>query len=332
MADAFRYDGGTVQPGETDHFRFQVSETYLGDPIRVPVSIINGEEAGPTAFLSAAVHGDELNGIQVVRELSTAVSPADIEGTLVCLPVINVYGFLVQQRYLPVYDRDMNRAFPGSDDSTSAKRIAQSVYDNFIDPADFGLDFHTSTRGRTNMFQVRADTDDDGCDRLARAFGTNVIIDNEGPDGSLRTAATESGTPTITVEMGEAQRFQRDLIDRAIDGVESVLAHRGMRPQSAVKWPGWRTLVEDDGERTWLRADDGGIVEMHHERGALVREGEVVCTITDPFGTDGVAVEAPFTGVLVGVLETPVVYPGNPLCHIATVDEETADRIERQRS
>jgi hypothetical protein len=324
MADAFTYDGGRVPPGEVAHFRYQISETYLGDPVRVPVSVINGEREGPTAFLSAAVHGDELNGIQTVRELAGALSPADLEGTLVCLPVLNVYGFLVQQRYLPIYERDLNRAFPGDTDSTSAKRIARTVYENFIEPCDFGIDFHTSTRGRTNMFHVRGDLSDDGVADLARAFGSPVVIDSEGPDGALRRAATEAGTPTVTVEMGEANRFQREHIDRAIEGVESAFVHHGMRPSGAVRWPGYRVVVEDWGEHTWVRADDGGLVEMAHEKGDLVHEGERLCTITDPFDTAVTTVTAPFTGVLVGVLETPVVYPGNPLCHLAAVDDETA--------
>jgi hypothetical protein len=330
MTDAFSYDGGEVRPGEVEHFRHQVSETYLGDPVRVPVSVVNGERDGPTAFLSAAVHGDELNGIQAVRELSGALSPADLAGTLVCLPVLNVYGFLVQQRYLPIYDRDLNRAFPGDGDSTSAKRVARSVYEEFIDPCDFGIDFHTSTRGRTNMFHVRGDLSDDGVADLARAFGSPVVIDSEGPDGALRRAATESGTPTITVEMGEANRFQREHIDRAIEGVESAFVQAGLRETGAVRWPGYRVVVEDWGEHTWLRADSGGIVEMAFEKGDFVREGERLCTITDPFAASTDAVTAPFDGVLVGTLETPVAYPGNPLCHLAEVDEETATLLDER--
>ena len=329
---AFTYNGGGVEPGERADIRYSISETYLGDPVRIPVSIINGEHDGPTVFLSAASHGDELNGIEVVREVAHEWSHTNLHGTLVCLPVLNVPGFVTQQRYLPVYDRDLNRSFPGHAGSTSAKRMADEIFRNFLEPCDIGLDFHTSTRGRTNMLHVRADMADDHVPRLARAYGSNVIIDSEGASGTLRHEATEAGVPTITVEMGEAHRFQRGLIDDALAGVESVFAEYGLRETSTVNWPGWRTVISDENEKTWLRADAGGIVDMHHDRGALVHQGDRICTITNPFKDDNVTVVAPFTGLLVGVLENPVVYPGNPLCHLVELKDKVRRVVEREQS
>jgi hypothetical protein len=325
---AFTYDGGKVVPGERQNLRYGISETYLGDPVRIPVTIVNGERDGPTVFLSAAAHGDELNGIEVVREVAFEWDLNDLAGTIVCLPVLNVQGFLTQQRYLPIYDRDLNRSFPGDPSSTSAKRMAHVIFRNFIEPCDFGLDFHTSTRGRTNMLHVRADTGSDAVTRLASAFGASVIVDGAGGDGTLRGEATRAGIPTITVEMGQAHRFERRLIDDALGGVESVFAEYGLQ-EGPVRWPGWRTIVT---EKTWIRADAGGMVDMHYERGSLVREGERICTITDPFKADDTPVEAPFTGVLIGVLENPVVYPGNPICHLAELDEETARIVDRRQA
>ncbi|WP_336038218.1 succinylglutamate desuccinylase/aspartoacylase family protein [Halobacterium yunchengense] len=328
---AFTYNGGRVDPGERADIRYSISETYLGDPVRIPVSVVNGERPGPTVFLSAASHGDELNGIEVVREVAHEWVHTNLHGTLVCMPVLNVPGFVTQQRYLPVYDRDLNRAFPGREGSTSAKRMAAQIFENFVAPCDIGLDFHTSTRGRTNMLHVRADMDSDDVSRLARSFGSNVLIDSEGSEGTLRREATRAGVPTITVEMGEAHRFQRPLIDRALDGVASVLAEYGVYPTEPVNWPGWRTVVTRD-QKTWIRADAGGLVDMHYERGDLVREGDAICTISNPFKTEVVDVPAPFTGLLVGKLENPVVYPGNPLVHLVELDERTRRAYERERS
>jgi hypothetical protein len=328
QSGAFTYDGGRVAPGETAEFRYAISETYLGDPVRIPVTIVNGPRPGPTAFLSAAIHGDELNGIEVVREVAQEWDPTEVCGTLVCLPVLNVPGFIAQERYLPIYERDLNRAFPGKRGSTSSNRIAHRIYHNFVAPCDFGLDFHTSTRGRTNMFHVRADMDDEEVARLARAFGTNLIIAGEGSEGMLRREATEDGIPTITIEMGEAHRFERDLIEHALEGVRSVFAEYGVYPQETVRWPGWRTVVDGWDQKTWLRADAGGIVDMHFDRRDLVHEGERICTITNPFKSAATTVEAPFTGILVGVLENPVVYPGNPLCHLVKVDDVRRRIIE----
>ncbi|WP_440008100.1 succinylglutamate desuccinylase/aspartoacylase family protein [Halomicrococcus sp. SG-WS-1] len=327
MTEPFTFEGGTVERGETRHVRFPTSESYLGDPVRMPVTVINGADDGPTVFLAAALHGDELNGIEVVREVANQWNHAGIRGTLVCLPVLNVPGFVAQERYLPGYDRDLNRAFPGDPEGTNDRRIAYRIYENFVAPCDFGIDFHTSTRGRTNVLHARADMDDPDVARLANAFGTNLVISSSGSSGMLRREATEDGIPTVTVEMGEAHRFERGLIDAALDGVRSVFAEFGVDRQELVRWPGWRTVV-DQADTTWVRSDEGGIVDMHHERGALVREEEVVCTVGDPFERESVEVTAPFTGVLAGVLENPVVYPGNPLCHLVAVDEQVQRCIE----
>jgi predicted deacylase len=329
QADAFSFNGGRIEPGETEEFRYSVSETYLGDPVRIPVTVINGAKPGPTTFLSAASHGDELNGIEVVREVAQEWDHSEICGTIVCLPVLNVQGFVVQERYLPMSGRDLNRAFPGKEDSTSAKRIAYQIYHNFIEPCDFGLDFHTSTRGRTNMFHVRADMDNEKVVRLARAFGTNLIMASEGSEGMLRHEATKAGIPTIALEMGEAHRFERELINHALDGVRSVFTEYDIYEQGAVRCPEWRTVIEGWSEKTWLRADSGGIVEMYPEQGDLVIEDETICRITNPFKSDATVVKAPFTGLLVGVLENPVVYPGNPLCHFVKVEDMQRGIIEQ---
>jgi predicted deacylase len=328
-AEAFTYQGGRVDPGETQHFRYTVTETYLGDPVRMPVTVVNGDRPGPTVFLSAAAHGDELNGVEVVREVATEWDLADLCGTLVCMPVLNVPGFIAQQRYLPVYDRDLNRSFPGTPDSNSAKRMAHSIFENFVEPCDFGLDFHTSTRGRSNMLHVRADMTDDTCGRVANAFASHVIIDKQGPSGTLRRAATDAGVPTITIEMGEAHRFQRSFIDPALAGVRSVFAEFGLLDSETVAWPGWRTVVAGSAEKTWIRADAGGLVDMHAKRGTLVYADEAIATIGNPFGATSTVVEAPFTGLLIGVAQNPLVYPGNPLCHLVSVDETTQRAIER---
>jgi predicted deacylase len=181
------------------------------------------------------------------------------------------------------------------------------------------------------MLHVRADMADAGVSRLAHAFASNVIIDSEGPDGGLRTAATDAGAPTITIEMGEAHRFQRPLIDQALAGVASVLAEYGVYPVEAVAWPGWRTVIESE-EKTWLRADVGGLVEMHADQGDLVEKGDVICTISNPFKTQQERVKTPFDGLLVGVLENPVVYPGNPLCHVVELDEPTKHAYRQSRA
>ena len=331
MSDAkpFRYDT-EVPPGEKRHLRYEISETYLGDPVEIPVTVINGEYGGPTAFMTAALHGDELNGVKVLQEVAARYDPAHLHGTVVCIHVANVPGYLAQQRYIPIYDLDLNRSFPGRNSSNTAERMANQIYDRFVRPCDFGIDFHTSTRNRTTMYHVRADVARPEVKRLARAFGSNLVLAGEADPGSLRTVATNDGIPTITVEMGRAHRFQLPLVERALEGVESVLAEYGLLPDEPVTWPGWTRIVENASDKAWIRADTGGLVEMKYNSIPLVYEGDTICTVSDHFKERESRVVAPFTGLVIGVLQNPVAAPGHPLCHLVSVDEKTLTEIERE--
>ncbi len=328
-AEPFRY-GGEVRPGEKRHLRYEVGETYLGDPVEVPVTVINGDRPGPRVFVVAAVHGDELNGVKVAQEVAGRYDPADLAGTLVVFHVANVPAFQAQQRYIPIYDQDLNRAFPGRSGSNTAERMANELWGAFLSQCDYGLDLHTSTRNRTTMFHLRAETSNPRVDRLARAFGANVVLAGAGDEGALRRAATAAGIPTVTVEMGKAHRFQPVLVEKAMEGVEGVLAEYGLIPGDPPE-PRWRRVVHGGaGDKAWLRADAGGLVDMHWGPYPLVREGETICTVSDHFGREERVVRAPFTGLLVGVLENPVALPGHPLCHLVRIDEETSEEIERE--
>ena len=228
--------GDASNPVQRNGSDFRPAKPTSATRIPIPVTVINGEESGPTVFLGAALHGDELNGIEVVREVAEEWEHTDVRGTIVCLPVLNVPGFLAQERYLPGMKRTWNRAFPGDPAGTNDRRIADRIFE-LCEPCDFGIDFHTSTRGRTNMLHVRADMVDPTVSRLANAFGTNLVIAGRGAPGMLRRESTDRGIPTVTVEMGEAHRFERGLIEHALDGVKSVFAEYGIYEQELVRWP-----------------------------------------------------------------------------------------------
>jgi len=325
----FRFDA-EVEPGEKRQFRYEVSETYLGDPVEIPVTIINGTKEGPRVFMTGAIHGDELNGVKVLQEVADRYTPNDIHGTLVLLHVVNVPGYQAQERYLPIYDQDINRSFPGKERSNTAGRIAHQVYQQFLGQCDIGLDFHTSTRNRTTMYHARADIEIPEVERLAEAFGANVILSGEGDESSLRAVATRNGIPTITIEMGKAHRFQPGLIEKALVGVESVLAEYDVYPQGKVADPSWRKVMGPTEEKRWIRADMGGLVEMEWGPNPLVHDEEVICTISDHFKHEEHIVEAPFTGLIVGVLENPVALPGHPICHLVRISSETREELERE--
>ena len=320
-----------VPAGDKRHFRYEVSETYLGDPVEIPVTIINGIHDGPRVFFTAALHGDELNGVKVAQEIAHRYEPSDIHGTLVVIHVANIPGYLAQERYIPIYDQDLNRSFPGREGSNTAGRIAHHIYRPFIAQCDLGIDFHTSTRNRTTMFHVRADMARPEVESLASAFGANLILDGPGEGSSLRAVATNDGIPTITVEMGKAHRFEPPLIERALDGVESVLAAEEVLPDTAVDWAGWNKVIPADiGEKTWIRSAEGGLVEMNWGPSPVVEADEAICTISNHFKTEERTIRAPYTGIIVGFLENPVALPGHPLCHLVRIDEETREEIDNQ--
>jgi len=327
-AKPFRYDA-EVDPGEKRHLNYPVGETYLGRPVELPVTIINGEHPGPRLFVSAAMHGDEVNGVKVVQEVADRWDPADLHGTIVCLHVLNVPGYIAEQRYLPIYDQDLNRAFPGTKGGSTASRMARVIWDRFISKCDFGLDFHTSTRNRMTVFHGRADMADADLAAFVEAAGIPLVLSGAGSSGMMRRVATEHGIPVITVEMGEANRFQPLLIDLGIQAVENVLAAYDMHPDAEAEYADWTKVLSTEDEKQWIRASHGGIVEMKWGPYPLVDEGDSICVISDYFKREQHVVEAPFDGLLIGILANPRVLPGHPLVHLASVTEEEKAVVQR---
>ncbi|MDJ1433185.1 succinylglutamate desuccinylase/aspartoacylase family protein [Halostagnicola sp. A-GB9-2] len=312
----------TVNPGEKRHLEHEIGENYLSQSVKMPVTVINGDQPGPRLFLSAAVHGNEINGVRVLQRVADRYEPNEIHGVLVCIHVANVPGYEAEERYLPIYDRDLNRSFPGLSSGSEASRMAKAIYDQFIGPCDFGLDFHSSTRNKLALMHARADMDDDGVSRLVDAFGSELVLSGGGSEGSLRREATKDDVPTATIEMGEEDRFQPVLIERAVGGVENVMAAHDMLPETEPESSGFLKVLEDGGEKQWLRADTGGLVEMKWGPHPIVDGGETVCVISDHFTREKRVVEAPYTGLLIGILANPRALPGRPLFHLVKLSED----------
>ena len=316
VRDSFVIGDTIVLPGETRHLRLAVSESYVSTPVEIPVTIINGILEGPILLVCAASHGDECNGTAVVRELIYDVDHSNLTGVLVCAPVLNLPGFLRAERNLPD-GRDLNRNFPGKPDGNSAQRIAHTIFSKIIQKCDYGIDIHTAGQGRANLVQVRGDMENNEVRRVARAFGTEIIIDELGLAGTLRRSATDIGIPMITVEIGETQRFEKHLVSMGLQGVMNVLYELGMLKGKTVE-PIFQVIVK---KTEWVRADRGGILEMKILPRDLVQEGEELCTITNPFGKEVGVVRAPFTGMVVGITNYPMVTPGSPICHLVKLDK-----------
>jgi len=323
----YEFELGKVEPGETKHFKCEVSETPLGDGIKIPATIINGEKDGPIVTLSAAVHGDELNGTKIVQTVANDWREKISAGTVICLPIVNPYGLITRDRYIPTHDRDINRSFKKPKNGKSSNRIAHFVFENFLKKSDYGIDIHSSTRGRKNTVFVRGDKNDEGVSELIESFGSQVVISKEGPKNSLRREATKDGTPVITIEAGEAQRFNNDLIDEVLNGIQSVFADFEMISGDYNREPDWQVEIEGWSDRTWIRADEGGIVDVPHSPGDFVSEGDILYTLSKPIANEKREIKAPNDGILIGVLQDPVAIPGNPICHFV---EDNSDLFENR--
>lgn len=313
MDAPLRIAGAAVPVGARLDLQLKVSESYTGARTSIPVTVVHGVRPGPVLAVTAAVHGDELNGVGIARELLTTLEPAELAGAVVVVPVVNVLGLQFHSRYLPDR-RDLNRAFPGSPSGSMASRIAHTLMTEVITHADAGIDLHTASNHRTNVPQLRLHLDDERARRLAEAFGAPFLIDAARRAGSLRDAARLAGVPVLTYEAGQALRFDEEAITVGVAGVLRVLHLLGMRDQT-VPEPARPPLVSR--ETHWVRAEAGGILSLDVGPGDLVERGQQLCSVTGPFGRERVAQVSPFDGAVIGQTTLPLVNPGDAMVHIA---------------
>jgi uncharacterized protein len=321
--EPFECGGYFIAAGQRLRFDMPVALLPTHTQLHIPVTVVNGLKPGPRLWLSAAVHGDELNGVEIIsRALGQLKDPLRC-GTIVAVPIVNVFGFIGQSRYLPDR-RDLNRSFPGSLRGSLAARIANLFMTEIVERCTHGLDFHTAAVDRSNLPQVRGDMTDPETRRLAEAFNAPVMMQSPTRPGSLRGAAAKRGQATLVFEGGEAQRFNESAIGTGVRGIFGVLHTLGM----VAKPPrGKRTktiLVE---ESSWIRARRGGLWQLQVDEGETVKSGEALGIIGDPFGADRITVRAPFDGVVVGKTNNPVVHGGDSLVHLGKLPNGKAKSV-----
>lgn len=311
---AFRISGVDVEPGTRTRIEIPVAEPYGMARVGLPVVVLHGRHPGPTLFVSAAIHGDELIGVEIIRRLLKTPALRRVSGTFLAVPIVNVYGFLTQSRYLPDR-RDLNRNFPGSPKGSLASRLANVLMEQVVSRATHGIDLHTATHHRTNLPHVRGSLDDAETARLARVFGAPVILNASVRDGSLRQAVADRKMPMLVYEGGEALRFNEVAIRVGVRGVLNVMRHLGMLPARSRRSGHGPVLAQSS---YWLRAPDSGLLRTAVALGARVRAGQVVGVINDPVGDHEYEVKAPASGIVIGKLSLPLVNEGDALFHIAT--------------
>lgn len=318
--------GIDIKLGETRQLELPVAKLYTNTEVSIPIYIKRGKRKGPTIFVSAAIHGDELNGIEIIRRLINTLNRKAIRGTLIAVPLVNIYGVLEQSRYMPDR-RDLNRSFPGSEKSSLAGRVANLFLNQVVKQCDYGIDLHTGAMHRSNLPQIRADLEDDETMELAGAFGAPVVLNSNLRDGSLRQAASELGVRVLLYEAGEALRFDEFSIQAGVKGILKVMHKLNMITRKPSKKPQPEPFVAT--KSSWVRAPASGIVIHKKQLGDFVVKGDVLAEIGDPFGGNIKSMQATFGGVIIGKQNIPLTQEGEAMYHLACFEdhEEVSEAI-----
>ncbi len=315
--EPFIIAGESIAPGTMRDVAFPITTMATGTASSLAVRVLNGARPGPAVFVSAAIHGDEIIGTAVIQRLAKKLDPAVLAGTVMLVPVANIFGFITHSRYLPDR-RDLNRSFPGSAGGSLAGQLAHVFYREVVARCQLGIDIHSAAIHRYNLPQIRIAAGNRKLVELAMAFGAPVIIESPLRDGSLRDLAQKHGVDMLLMEAGEALRFDRLSIETGVEGVERVLAHLGMIEAddglSAVGIPARAN------RSVWVRSPRGGVVQMVRESGDPVRKGDVLACVSGLFGEEPQEMFSPLDGIIIGHATLPVVHQGDALFHIAAID------------
>ncbi len=316
-ANPFEIAGRIIPPGKRERILIPVASLYIQAPIELVVIIVNGEKPGPRLLVSAAIHGDEINGIFIIREILQKVEPAQLRGTLITVPVVNGFGVIHQSRYLPDR-RDLNRSFPGSSKGSLAACLAHIFMKEIVHKATHLIDLHTAAIHRNNYPQIRANLEDAKTHRLANAFGAPIMIHANLRDGSLRQAANLMGIPSLLYEAGEALRYNRDCIEIGTKGVLNVMQSLHMIPPSAHP----HTHPKESFKSKWIRATKSGFFVSEVKLGEIVKKDQRIGTILlrlhhEFFQETEIELHSPHRGMVIGLTQNPLVYKGDALAHIA---------------
>ncbi len=309
--------GSTIDPGTSAQLLWSASQNYSGMEIATPVLVAHGAKTGKVLCLTAAIHGDEINGVEIVRRVFHKIDPKKLRGSLIGVPIVNLHGFERSYRYL-TDRRDLNRYFPGHPSGSSASRIAHSFFTQVIKHCDALVDLHTGSFRRTNLPQLRADLGNVDVAELTGGFGATAVLHDVGGEGTLRRAATEAGIPAVTIEAGEPMRLQSRDVAHGVKAIESLMASLGMVKK---KWR-WREPQPVYYESIWVRAGHGGILLAAIKLGEEVEAGQLLGTVTDPITNSRIRLVAPIGGRVLGMALNQMVMPGFAVFRIGIPRDE----------
>lgn len=312
------WNGQAIAAGESRDVNLAVTESYSSMTMRIPIHIRRASEDGPVVFVSAALHGDEINGTGAVRQLIQDEDFKLRRGSVILIPVLNLPAFDRHSRYLPDR-RDLNRAFPGSASGSLAGRMARTIFGEIVSRCDYGIDLHTAAVRRTNYPNVRGDMADSKVRLLAEAFGCEIIINGKGPQGSLRREACKAGCPTIVVEGGEVWKVEPSILESSVRGIKNALQRLDMY-DCENESPDYQVIIE---KSKWIRAGQGGFLHFHVAPGEIVEKDQPLATNTTLLGRERNTLHSPFDAVVVGMTTLPAISPGEPVCNLGRLPKGT---------
>lgn len=315
-AGGFEIGGRMLAPGSRETVNLEVSTLANATRMNLPVHVVNGDRPGPVMFLSGVVHGDEIQGLEIVRRVLAHDSLTRLSGTLLAVPIVNAFGFLNHSRYMPDR-RDLNRSFPGSDQGSLASLLADLFFREIVCRAQYGIDLHTAALHRTNLPQVRIAPGDSDLMKLAQAFAPPVILTSKLREGSLRRSAEDRGIKVLLYEGGEALRFDEHAIEAGVKGTLRVMNSIGMLDEAPS--PPAHVQTVQTSSSFWVRAPEGGILHSVRQVGDRVGLKEPIGIITDPLGSVTVPVFAEDDGIIIGRTNLPIVNRGDALFHLARI-------------
>jgi len=325
MANELIIGGVSVAPGERTIIELQLGKLATHTDLHMPIHVIRGKKPGPILLVCAAIHGDKINGFEIIRRLSARITTSRLKGTLIAIPIVNVYGFIHRSRYLPDR-RDLNRSFPGSPHGSMAAQLADTFMKEVVSKCTHGVDLHTGALQRENLPQIRANIQDERIKDMAIAFQAPIIIDSVVQAGTIRGAAADLDIPWIVYEAGEALRFDEVSIRAGVRGTLNVMRNIGLLTFSRKK------LLEPRVARSssWIRAQKSGVMRLIVKCGDLVKGGQTLGFIADPYGSNEAPLQAERDGIVVGRSNLPMVYQGEAVIHIARFNNisNAADSVE----
>lgn len=318
----YQIAGRSIPPGRRATVALPMTNMPDHTPVALSLHVVHGTRPGPVMFVSAAIHGDEVIGVEIVRRLLRHAALNRISGTLLAVPIVNAFGFLSHSRYLPDR-RDLNRSFPGSAAGSLASRLAYTFRTEVLARATYGIDLHSAAIHRTNLPQIRVSPGQPEALRLAQAFAAPVTLTSKMRDGSLRATAKQAGVTVLLFEGGEGLRVEDAAVKVAIAGILRVMVAVGMLPASAA--PPARSATLHCQKSDWLRAPGAGLMTLLADVGDRVTAGQVLATISDPFGETEIELLAPRPGILLGRAHLPLVNEGDALFHLADLPQDDGD-------